>query len=63
MNDYDVIIVGAGAAGGIVACVLAEAGKRVLLLERGPALSFKEIPRDHLRNQRLSIYGHMLDLI
>ena len=58
MNDYDVIIVGAGAAGGIVACVLAEAGKRVLLLERGPALSFKEIPRDHLRNQRLSIYGH-----
>ena len=59
MNDYDVIIVGAGAAGGIVACVLAEAGKRVLLLERGPALSFKEIPRDHLRNQRLSIYGHI----
>lgn len=58
MNDYDVIIVGAGAAGGIVACVLAEAGKRVLLLERGPSLSFKEIPRDHLRNQRLSIYGH-----
>jgi len=58
MNDYDAIIVGAGAAGGIVACVLAEAGKRVLLLERGPALSFKEIPRDHLRNQRLSIYGH-----
>ena len=58
MNDYDVIIVGAGAAGGIVACVLAEAGKRVLLLERGPALSFKQIPRDHLRNQRLSIYGH-----
>jgi choline dehydrogenase-like flavoprotein len=58
MNDYDVIVVGAGAAGGIVACVLAEAGKRVLLLERGPALSFKQIPRDHLRNQRLSIYGH-----
>ena len=58
MNDYDVIIVGAGGAGGIVACVLAESGKRVLLLERGPALGFKDIPRDHLRNQRLSIYGH-----
>ena len=58
MNDYDAIIVGAGAAGGIVACVLAESGKRVLLVERGPALNFVDIPRDHLRNQRLSIYGH-----
>ena len=58
MRDYDAIIVGAGAAGGIVACVLAESGKRVLLLERGPTLGFKDIPRDHLRNQRLSIYGH-----
>jgi hypothetical protein len=37
---------------------LAEAGKHVLLLERGPALSFAEVGRDHLRNQRLSIYGH-----
>jgi choline dehydrogenase-like flavoprotein len=58
MKDYDAIIIGSGAAGGIVACVLAEAGKRVLLLERGPALSFAEVGRDHLRNQRLSIYGH-----
>jgi len=53
-----VIVVGAGAAGGIVACVLTEAGKRVLLLERGRALSFKEVGRDHLRNQRISLYGH-----
>ena len=58
MNDYDAIIVGSGAAGGIVACVLAEAGHRVLLLERGSALSFSDVGRDHLRNQRLSIYGH-----
>ena len=58
MKDYEAIIIGSGAAGGIVACVLAEAGKRVLLLERGPALSFADIGRDHLRNQRLSIYGH-----
>ena len=40
MNDYDAIIVGSGAAGGIVAYVLAKAGHRVLLLERGSALSF-----------------------
>src|SRR4029079_8039253 len=38
--------------------VLAEAGKSVLLLERGPALSFSDVGRDHLRNQRLAIYGH-----
>ena len=58
MNEYDAIVVGSGAAGGIVACILAEAGKHVLLLERGPALSFSDIGRDHLRNQRLSIHGH-----
>jgi choline dehydrogenase-like flavoprotein len=58
MKSYDAIIVGTGAAGGIVACVLAEAGKSVLLLERGRALSFSDVGRDHLRNQRLAIYGH-----
>ena len=58
MKNYEAIIVGTGAAGGIVACVLAEAGKSVLLLERGPALSFSDVGRDHLRNQRLAIYGH-----
>ncbi len=57
-GTYDVIVVGAGAAGGIVAGVLAEAGKRVLLLERGRLLQNEEIGRDHLRNQRLSLYGH-----
>ena len=58
MKHFDAIIIGTGAAGGIVACVLAEAGKHVLLLERGAALSFADIGRDHLRNQRLAIYGN-----
>ena len=58
MKDFDAVIVGSGAGGGIVACVLAEAGKHVLVLERGRALSFADVGRDHLRNQRLSIYGH-----
>ena len=58
MNSFDAIIIGTGAAGGIVACVLAEAGKHVLLLERGSQLSFADVGRDHLRNQRLAIYGH-----
>lgn len=56
--EYDVVVVGAGAGGGIVACVLAEAGERVLLLDRGDALEPGEVGRDHLRNHRFSVYGH-----
>ncbi len=58
MKSYDAVIIGSGAGGGVAACVLAEAGMQVLLLERGKNLSFDEIPRDNLRNQRLSQYGH-----
>ncbi len=37
-EHYDVVIVGTGAGGGTLANVLAQAGKRVLLLERGDFL-------------------------
>ncbi len=57
-NKYDVIVIGAGAGGGVAAAKLAEAGKRVLLLERGKAQTFEETGRNHLRNQRVSAYGH-----
>jgi choline dehydrogenase-like flavoprotein len=57
-HDFDAIVIGAGAGGAIVACVLAEAGKQVLLLERGRRLSYAEISSDHLRNHRLALYGH-----
>lgn len=57
-KQYDAIIVGAGAGGGIVAKVLAEAGKQVLLLERGKWLADSDIPYDHLRNHRHPLYGH-----
>src|SRR5215472_11006992 len=38
-ENYDVIIIGSGAGGGTLAYTLANAGKRVLLLERGDFLS------------------------
>ena len=57
-DSYDVVVVGAGAGGGVAACTLAESGARVLLVERGAALSLDEVGRDHLRNHRSSIHGN-----
>ncbi len=51
-------MIGAGAGGGVAAYVLAKAGKKVLLVERGRWLSYADERRDHLRNHRLSRYGH-----
>src|SRR5881227_2687229 len=46
----DVVIVGAGAAGGILAAELAKAGMKVIGLERGPRLATKDFaPQDELR--------------
>jgi choline dehydrogenase-like flavoprotein len=56
--SFDAIVIGTGAGGGVAAGALAAAGKHVLLLERGRWQTFAETGRDHLRNQRLSLYGH-----
>ena len=55
---YDAIVVGLGAGGGVAAATLAEAGLKVAAVDRGEFLSYEQIGNDHLRNFRLSRYGH-----
>src|SRR5919204_1009719 len=43
---YDAIVVGSGFGGGIAACRLAEAGKRVCVLERGRRFAGSDFPED-----------------
>lgn len=57
-GGWDVVVVGAGAGGGVAACVLAEAGARVLVVDRGAHLRALEVGRDHLRNHRTNIHGN-----
>ncbi|NBD24701.1 GMC family oxidoreductase [Paenibacillus glycinis] len=57
-DRYDAVVIGAGAGGSTAAAVLAESGLQVLVVERGSWLRYGEVGRDHLRNHRLSKYGH-----
>ena len=56
-DRWDVLVLGAGAGGGVAACVLAESGARVLVVERGEHRRALEVGRDHLRNHRTGIHG------
>ena len=51
-NNYDVVIVGSGIAGAIIAQELGKAGKRVLILEAGPGEDHGALTgpgREHVR--------------
>ncbi len=45
-DHYDVVVVGSGFGGAVMACRLAERGQKVLLLERGRRWQTDEYPRD-----------------
>lgn len=55
-TDYDVCVIGSGAGGGPVAYTLAEAGYKVLVLEKGPWLTEKDFYKDEQACCRHSVY-------
>lgn len=58
MKKADVVIIGAGAGGGVMAKELAVRGLHVVLLERGRFYRPSDCRKDDLRNQRTSILGN-----
>jgi choline dehydrogenase-like flavoprotein len=58
MKSVNAVIVGAGAAGGIVAKELSIAGLSVVLLERGKWYTPHDCRKDDLRNQRTTVLGN-----
>ena len=56
-GGYEVIVVGAGAGGGVVATRLAERGRSVLLLEAGPDFGEGEIPPIITTEHKTTTFG------
>jgi choline dehydrogenase-like flavoprotein len=54
-DRYDAIVIGSGAGGGVAACVLAESGRTVLVVERGDLPTIDDLATDHLRNARTPV--------
>src|ERR1700687_2235312 len=58
MKRVNAVVIGAGAAGGIVAKELSTAGLTVALLERGKWYTANNCRKDDLRNQRTTVLGN-----
>ncbi len=58
MKRVNAVVIGAGAAGGIVAKELATAGLSVVLMERGKWYTPADCRKDDLRNQRTTFLGN-----
>jgi choline dehydrogenase-like flavoprotein len=56
MSEYDAIIIGSGAGGGAVAWRLSQAGKRVLVLEKGPWFTEADYFKDEITCCRRSTF-------
>ena len=55
-KKYDVIIVGSGAGAGPIAYELSKAGKKVLVLEKGPWFKTEDFFKDEIVSSRRSVY-------
>jgi len=58
LKHVNAVVIGAGAAGGIVAKELAVGGLSVVLLERGKWYTAADCRKDELRNQRTCVLGN-----
>jgi phytoene dehydrogenase-like protein len=60
MTEVDVAVIGAGAAGQPAGALLAQAGKRVLVVERSPSLGGRgmAVPDE---GYKLNVGGHLLE--
>ncbi len=56
MSTYDVCVIGSGAGGGATAAALARAGKKVLVLEKGPWYGTDQFLRDEIVQSRRPVF-------
>ena len=58
--SYDVVIVGAGTAGLVSGCILADSGKRVLVLEKHPYLGGRAMEHRY-RGHQIGLSSHLVE--